>query len=47
MYICYTSLHYFLLLHKLEVSVHSYIVLFHQASIFVLLCVDILYTFQH
>ena len=32
---------------KLEFSVHSYIVLFHQASIFVLLCVDILYTFQH
>ena len=29
---------------KLEFSVHSYIVLFHQASIFVLLCVDILYT---
>lgn len=32
---------------KLGFSVHSYIVLFHQTSIFVLLCVDILYTFQH
>ena len=32
---------------KLEFNVHSYIVLFHQKSIFVFLHVDILYTLQH
>ena len=32
---------------KLEFNVHSYIVLFHQKSIFVLLYVNILYTLQH
>ena len=32
---------------KREFNVHSYIVLFHQKSIFVLLYVNILYTLQH
>lgn len=37
---------FFILIYKLEFNVHSYIVLFHQKSIFVLLYVDILYTPQ-